>query len=372
LRREKVAAPCKKVEYATLKRFIPSYRSKGLGLSLPLPAEVFPISNKASWPVSLLAAALLLASGCSAAKNAAGPAGTGQPAGTIAAGGALPSAAPAVPSPAASVAPGNSPAPDSAAAAATAAASASPTPAASAAATPASGKPSAAAKPAATVKPAGKPAASTHPAATAKPDEAVTAIARPAEVAVWVNKSRQLPADYVPADLAEPQVRFPFSEKLEKRKMRKAAAAALERLFAAADKEGLKLYAVSGYRSYKTQAALFDAYVKRDGEAAAARYSARPGMSEHQTGLAMDVSCAAADFKLEESFGETTEGKWLAKHAPDYGFIIRYPKGTEKITGYQYEPWHIRYLGKELAQEVASQGITLDEYFSQAIPVTAP
>ncbi|WP_392389017.1 M15 family metallopeptidase [Gorillibacterium timonense] len=187
-----------------------------------------------------------------------------------------------------------------------------------------------------------------------------------------MNKTRKLPADYVPADLVEPNVRFSFSEKLEKRKMRKEAAGALEKLFAGAKKDGVILYAVSGYRSYKTQESLFNAYVKRDGEAEASRYSARAGTSEHQTGLAMDVSSKSVNYQLSEKFGETAEGKWLAKHASEYGFIIRYPKGTEKITGYMYEPWHIRYLGKELAQEVVKQGVTLDEYFNQAIPVTAP
>ncbi|MEO3943907.1 D-alanyl-D-alanine carboxypeptidase family protein [Gorillibacterium sp. CAU 1737] len=235
-------------------------------------------------------------------------------------------------------------------------------------------KPTPAATPKATAKPTVKPTAkpTAKPSPSAKPQGAVTTIAKPAEIAVWVNKTRKLPADYVPTDLVVPNVRFSFSEKLDKRKLRKEAADALEKLFAAADKEGVKLFAVSGYRSYKTQESLFSAYSKRDGEAAAARYSARPGTSEHQTGLAMDVSSASAKYQLTEAFGDTKEGKWLAKHAPDYGFIIRYPKGTEKITGYMYEPWHIRYLGKELAADVTKSGLTLDEYFNEAVPVQAP
>ena len=92
------------------------------------------------------------------------------------------------------------------------------------------------------------------------------------------------------------------------------------------------------------------------------RYVAKPGTSEHQTGLALDISSPGGGYELEEVFGETAEGKWLAVYAPMFGFVVRYPKGKEKITGYAYEPWHIRYVGKSLSLYLALTGLTLDEY----------
>lgn len=192
--------------------------------------------------------------------------------------------------------------------------------------------------------------------------EAVEVVAEPAAIEVLVNKKFALPKDYVPEDLVEPDVPFIFEEKLEKRKLRKEAAEALEKLFAAAEEDGILLAGVSGYRSYDTQKGLYNWYVNRDGREAADRYSARPGHSEHSTGLAMDVSgidgkCAATD-----CFGETEEAAWLAENVYDYGFIIRYPEGKEHITGYKYEPWHLRYVGVEIAREIRELGLTLEEY----------
>lgn len=192
--------------------------------------------------------------------------------------------------------------------------------------------------------------------------EAVEVVAEPASVTVLVNKKYALPRDYAPDDLVEPNVPFIFKEKLEKRKMRKEAAEALEALFAAAEEDGILLAGVSGYRSYNTQKGLYNWYVSRDGQEAADRYSARPGHSEHSTGLAMDVSgidgkCAATD-----CFGDTKEAAWLAEHVYDYGFIIRYPEGKEDITGYKYEPWHLRYVGTEASREIRDLGLTLEEY----------
>lgn len=131
---------------------------------------------------------------------------------------------------------------------------------------------------------------------------------------------------------------------------------ALDEMQTAAAKEGIVLYVVSGFRDYDTQEEIYNRYVSYDGKANADRYSARPGHSEHQTGLAFDLN------ELEESFGETREGKWLAANAHKYGFIIRYPKGKEHITGYMYEPWHVRYLGKDIATKVYNSGLTLEEY----------
>lgn len=134
------------------------------------------------------------------------------------------------------------------------------------------------------------------------------------------------------------------------------AQSALNEMVSAAAAEGIRLYAVSSYRSYSTQATLYNNYVARDGVAAADRYSARAGHSEHQTGLAFDLN------SLEESWGETAEGKWLAANCHKYGFIIRYPKNKEDVTGYMYEPWHVRYLGKDIASEVYESGKCLEEY----------
>lgn len=191
---------------------------------------------------------------------------------------------------------------------------------------------------------------------------AVTVTTRPADLAVLVNKLVVLPDGYEPSDLVEPKVRFIFTEKSEKRLLRKEAAQALEQLFAGAEKDGIFLAGVSGYRSYETQKGLFNYFVQTQGEAIARRYSAEPGHSEHQTGLAMDVSASTGKCAADDCFADTPEASWLAAHAPEYGFIIRYPKGKEAITGYAYEPWHLRYLGKSLAQKVAASGLTLEEY----------
>jgi len=225
-----------------------------------------------------------------------------------------------------------------------------------------------------TAKPTVKPTAKPTVKPTAKPsaasgDDGITVIAEPAALDVIVNKQRRLPADYVPADLTEPQVRFPYTEKLEKRKLRKVAANALTEMFQAAEQDGIILYAVSGYRSYQTQKSLYDNYVKRDGEEAASRYSAKPGTSEHQTGLTMDLSSKSNNYQLTQAFGDTKEGKWLAKHSWEYGFIIRYQQETESITGYMYEPWHVRYIGEPTAKDVFDQSVTLEEYYDFAVPV---
>lgn len=121
----------------------------------------------------------------------------------------------------------------------------------------------------------------------------------------------------------------------------------------------LNLYIASGYRSYSTQQILYNNYVKRDGVKEADTYSARPGHSEHQTGLAFDLN------SVNSSFADTLEGKWVVHNCHKYGFIIRYPKNKSDITGYMYEPWHLRYVGKELAQKLYNNGdwITLEEYF---------
>lgn len=194
--------------------------------------------------------------------------------------------------------------------------------------------------------------------------------ADPESVAVLVNKEYALPEDYKPEDLVYPDVRFTFKEKIEKRKMRKEAASALEELFAGAEKDNIYLAGVSAYRSHSTQTSLFNRYVKKDGLEKAKTYSAVPGHSEHETGLAIDVSGSDGKCAAEDCFGGTKEADWLAKYAHEYGFIIRYPEGKENITGYKYEPWHLRYVGKEIAADIVEREITLEEYYD-AVPVSA-
>ena len=124
-----------------------------------------------------------------------------------------------------------------------------------------------------------------------------------------------------------------------------------------AEDDGIYLYIVSGFRSYSLQDSIYHNFVSERGVAGADRVSARPGHSEHQTGLAMDINSTAF------SFTDTAEGHWLAKNCWKYGFIIRYPQGKESITGYAYESWHIRYVGKELAEKLFRSGKTLEEHF---------
>lgn len=202
-------------------------------------------------------------------------------------------------------------------------------------------------------------------------DEGNTVIKNTDDTLVLVNKNRNLPPDYKPEDLVIPNVRFPFEETLEKKYMRKEAANALEELFNQADEEDIYLFAISGYRSYNTQSYLFNTRAERDGFEEANKLTAYPGQSEHQTGLAMDLSCQSLGFTLEQDFGQTIEGKWLKENAHKFGFIIRYPKEAVDITGYSYEPWHIRYVGKEVAKEIYEKNITLEEYLvdKSSIPV---
>lgn len=151
------------------------------------------------------------------------------------------------------------------------------------------------------------------------------------------NKTYALPADYDPG--IDP-----------------TAYAALNEMFAGAAQDGITLWIASGYRSYATQNWLYNNYVAMDGKAAADTYSARPGHSEHQTGLAFDLN------DVSDYFANTDEGIWLANNCWKYGFIIRYPAGKEAKTGYKYEPWHVRYLGRDVAKAVYESGLCLEEY----------
>jgi zinc D-Ala-D-Ala carboxypeptidase len=191
-------------------------------------------------------------------------------------------------------------------------------------------------------------------------------VAQPNDIAVLVNKYNKLPESFNPKDLVFLNIPFLKRATTEKRKLRKEAAVQLEKMVNAAKKDNIYLKGVSGYRSYQTQKVLFNYYVKRDGYNKARTFSALPGTSEHETGLSIDMTGKDGTCAAEDCFGKKPEAKWLAEHAQDYGYIIRYPKGKESITGYKYEPWHIRYVGIKIAKEITQKGITLEEYYETA------
>jgi len=202
-----------------------------------------------------------------------------------------------------------------------------------------------------------------------KQSNAIRTVSNPDVITVLVNKKNYLSRNYVPKDLVYANVPFIFKEKIEKRKMRKEAALALMKLFERAKKDHIYLSGISGFRSYATQKVIFNRYVKEDGYANARKYSAVPGSSEHQTGLTIDVSSSTGKCAATSCFANTKEAKWLEKNSSNYGFIIRYPKGKEQITGYKYEPWHIRYVGVTPAKQMKKRNITLEEYLN-AYPVS--
>ncbi|MDD6208277.1 MAG: M15 family metallopeptidase [Clostridiales bacterium] len=185
----------------------------------------------------------------------------------------------------------------------------------------------------------------------------------PDSITVLVNKSYPLSQDYVPKDLTVPDIPFHEPGFEEKKQLRKAASDAIEELFDAAGKEGLSLCGVSGYRSYTRQNEIYTSNLRTKGSAYTEQYSAKPGYSEHQTGLAMDISTSSIHYSLDERFFDTPEGEWVSKNAHLYGFIIRYPKDKSSATEYAYEPWHIRYVGVELATLLYENNLTLDEYY---------
>lgn len=186
-----------------------------------------------------------------------------------------------------------------------------------------------------------------------KPHSQIHTISNPHDLLVLVNKKNQLPQEHVPRDL----VRFQSIQ------VRADAARALKALLSQAKKERMHLIPISGYRSYDTQQRVFDQSVAQSGNRHTEKYVAQPGCSEHQTGLAVDVGLKNKR-SLARTFAKTPEAKWLANNAARFGFIIRYPKRKEHITGYAYEPWHIRYVGKKVANEIVEQDSTLEEYLA--------
>lgn len=186
----------------------------------------------------------------------------------------------------------------------------------------------------------------------------------PFSITVLVNQEHALPRFYVPENMVVPNILFDISRYDDKKLLRKEAATAIELLFQAAEQRGYTLYGVSGYRSYERQHKIFTTNLVVKGKTHTLKYSAVPGTSEHQTGLAMDVSTKSLGYKLITSFATTPEGIWLAENAHHYGFIVRYSKDKTDITGYAYEPWHIRYVGKGLATYLYEHNLTLEEYYN--------
>ena len=175
---------------------------------------------------------------------------------------------------------------------------------------------------------------------------------------ILVNKFYRLPDGYEPDDLVS--LSSKYSQGVND-KMRKEAADAFMKMVDAALLDNIILKNASAYRSFDYQVSLYDGYTKRDGVEKADIYSARPGYSEHQTGLCTDINT------IDASFHGTSESDWLLENAYKYGFIIRFPKNKEKITGYKYEPWHYRYVGEKAAKIMYKNGLTLEEYYAYYI-----
>ncbi len=172
---------------------------------------------------------------------------------------------------------------------------------------------------------------------------------------ILVNKFYHLNSNYIPNDLISLTGQY---NKGTNNKMKKEAALALMEMIDGAKLDNIIIYNMSSYRSYEYQNTLYNNYVARDGKQNADIYSARPGYSEHQTGLCADLN------EISDKFDNTDEAKWLKNNAYKYGFILRFPKDKEDITGYKYESWHYRYVGKKAAKIIYNDNITLEEYYA--------
>lgn len=204
----------------------------------------------------------------------------------------------------------------------------------------------------ASATPTGSPSVSK--AASASPAAARPSVeSSPESLRCLVNKMRPFAQkDWAPSDLVD----------FEGQQLRAEAAQAARTMMDAAKAEGVTLTVSSAYRSYAVQQQTYQHWVSVNGQKVADQLSARPGYSEHQTGLAIDFS-SPEGCRLEECYEDTRAGRWLAKNAQNYGFILRFPKGQQAVTGYLFEPWHYRYLGKDLtARYVASGANTLEEF----------
>ena len=179
---------------------------------------------------------------------------------------------------------------------------------------------------------------------------------------VLVNKYHGTVPDYRPEDMVPVDPALATWDDLE---MKSEAYDAYLEMYEDAKEQGFDLKICSAYRSYDTQKTLFNNALANYDESYAHMYSAYPGRSEHHTGLAIDITSASMEWSLRQDFADFPDGKWLDEHCQDYGFILRYLKGAEDITGYMYEPWHFRYVGKEAAKEIMEKGITFEEYLGK-------
>lgn len=182
-------------------------------------------------------------------------------------------------------------------------------------------------------------------------------ISNPNEITALVNKTHQIPEDYIPNDLVEVIDSH--------QKLRKEAALAYNEFYQAAKQKGITCYAISGYRTNEMQTLYWKRQVAINGEEYASQYSAYPLRSEHQLGLAIDVSYQLTGDRLTCKVASSEIGKFIISDGYKYGFILRYPEDKIAITNYGYEPWHMRYVGKELAKKLYESQMTLEEYVKE-------
>lgn len=183
----------------------------------------------------------------------------------------------------------------------------------------------------------------------------------PSSIWAVVNKTSPISQSYAPQAIQIPNVPTLTTKSSDEQSIRTDTVAPVQNMFAAAEAEGHKLMIGSGYRPASLQSVYFNSLANSIGETAANQSIARPGQSEHQTGLAIDISTLSRQCYLNNCFATTADGLWLADNSYKFGFILSYPEGKENITGYQYEPWHFRYVGVDLATALHQSGLTLDE-----------
>ena len=182
------------------------------------------------------------------------------------------------------------------------------------------------------------------------------------DLMVLINKYHGSVPNYEPIDMVPIDPAMATWDDLE---MKSEAYDAYLEMYEDAKEEGFDLKICSAYRSYETQKELYNNALANYDPEFAHMYSAYPGRSEHHTGYAIDITSASMGWSLTQDFADYPDGKWLDEHCQDYGFILRYLKGAEDITGYMYEPWHFRYVGKEAAKEIMEKGITFEEYLGK-------
>lgn len=180
---------------------------------------------------------------------------------------------------------------------------------------------------------------------------------------VLVNKEYTVARGYYPTDMVDIDGSLSTNQKL---KVKREAYDAYKAMLADAQAEGLNFCICSAYRSYELQESLYYNSLSTNGKEYTDKMFAYPGRSEHHTGYAIDVTSASMNWGLSQDYADYPDGAWIAENCAEYGFIIRYPKGEEDITGYMYEPWHIRYVGVDIAREITEAGITFEEYMGVA------